>query len=123
MQTELILIIEDDQHLSRFEATIIFSLGLLPVRCFNGRDGIEALSIITPNAAFIDFNMPYATGDEVVKYIRKNERLKDILVVLYSGTPEQSLNHELYDLIIDKSNFEKIIEVIKWIKAEKEIFN
>lgn len=60
------------------------------------RDGVELMSTLDetvpprPDAIFIDLNMPRKNGYECLTEIRNNEKLKDIMVVIFSTTNNKS---------------------------------
>jgi CheY-like chemotaxis protein len=51
----------------------------------NGLEAITSLATdILPDLIFLDVNMPLLNGDEALVQIRKDSRLKDLKVVMYS---------------------------------------
>ena len=44
-----------------------------------------------PNILIIDIEMPSLKGDVLCRMIKKNQDLKDILIILHSGLPEADL--------------------------------
>jgi CheY-like chemotaxis protein len=54
----------------------------------NGRDAIEWLEKFTPDVVLADVFMPQVDGYEVCRYIKQNEKLKHIPVMLLVGSFE-----------------------------------
>ena len=59
------------------------------VTCFSAKDGVEAIELLhqvkeQPHLIFLDLNMPRMDGREFLSRIKKEERLKDIPVVVYT---------------------------------------
>lgn len=76
---------EDDQE--------IFSIAMEQadpsMKCISASDGREALSILedrsfTPDYIFLDLNMPRMDGKECLREIRKQSRLNDVPVIIFT---------------------------------------
>lgn len=70
-----------------------------------------------PHVLFLDINMPAKNGFECLEEIKKNIKLKDIPVVMFSTSSEQDKIKILFktgaDLYIHKpSNFAQLVQVI-----------
>ena len=78
-----VLIIDDEEDARLMISAIAMTSGLVPVEA---RDGREALDILEQDADFAliicDKMMPRVEGPEVIRYIRSDERLKDIPVIM-----------------------------------------
>ena len=65
-------------------------------------DGDELMSILAdpkqtpPDIIFLDINMPCKNGQECLREIRQNKKLKEIPVVIYSTSARQDLVDEAY---------------------------
>ena len=61
-------------------------------RCLHVPDGYEALHVLSnvlfvlPDYIFLDINMPVMGGEECIINLKKNPKLKDIPVIIYSTT-------------------------------------
>ena len=58
---------------------------------FTGKDGGEALALapqLMPDLIILDVNLPVMNGDEVVRIIKNDEKLKHIPVFLISSVTE-----------------------------------
>ncbi len=78
-----VLIIDDEEDARLMISAIAMTNGLVTVEA---RDGREALDILEQDADFAliicDKMMPHVEGPEVIRYIRSDERLKDIPVIM-----------------------------------------
>ncbi len=87
------------------------------------KDGEQLMELLTtkpdtlPDILFLDINMPRKTGVECLSEIKRNEKLKQLPVIIYST----SLNHEVVDLLYEKGahcyirkpgNFKKLKKII-----------
>ncbi len=67
----------------------------------NGEQLMDLLTtklVTLPDILFLDINMPRKTGVECLSEIKRNEKLKQLPVIIYST----SLNHEVVDLLYEK---------------------
>jgi CheY-like chemotaxis protein len=90
-----ILICDDDDIFLKFCSKIIEKMGFSVLQAANGDDAIDLLAA-NPDIklALIDLLMPVRSGWEVIKYIQKQEKLKDIPLIAITGlspSPEDLL--------------------------------
>ncbi len=76
-------------------------------------DNIDRL----PNVLFLDINMPGKNGYECLAEIKKNEKMKDLPVIMYSTSKEQDKISVLFntgaDVYVHKpSRFSELVQVI-----------
>lgn len=83
------------------------------ISCHLATNGIEALKILNhsnelPDYIFLDINMPLMNGKTCLFELKRNDRLKDIPVVVYSTTIADEERFELYKLgassVLEKPN-------------------
>jgi len=87
-------------------------------------DGVEALERLkeenTYDLIFLDINMPRMDGIETLKHLKKNPKLKQIPVIIYSTTNQENFINKTLSLgailYLPKSNsFEELQESLKKI--------
>jgi CheY-like chemotaxis protein len=67
-------------------------------------NGVELLRLLSspdtvlPDLLFLDLNMPLKNGKEALKEIKKNDKLNDLTVVIYSTSDEKKDIEETYEL-------------------------
>jgi CheY-like chemotaxis protein len=72
------------------------------INCVMATDGLEALRILTdeeqklPDYIFLDVNMPVMNGKSCLMELKKDDRLREIPVVIYSTTQDKEEIRELY---------------------------
>jgi CheY-like chemotaxis protein len=54
----------------------------------DGQDALKKLESFTPELIFLDINMPFKTGKECLKLIRRDKALKDIPIVMYTTSSD-----------------------------------
>jgi len=89
MTKQLAIIIEDDPQLNT-----IMSITLEPdfeIETYtDGAEGLERLKYIVPSMVVLDLNLPGASGRSILKYIRTDERLAKIRVILTTADERQA---------------------------------
>ena len=83
-----ILIIDDDPALLLMMS---YSLKKMGYDVSGGRDGQEAMKLmpqLMPDLTILDVNLPLINGDEVAKIFKKDEKLKNLKVILMSALRE-----------------------------------
>lgn len=105
--------------------------GQFPNNLYVVKDGLEAMEFLQgkgryaginlPDLILLDLNLPKMDGREVLKFIKTDEHLKHIPVVILSTTRDKDEIYRAYDLyancfIAKPLNFDKFIDVVKWIE-------
>ena len=73
------------------------------ISCIGAHDGKEVLAILQqnktlPDYIFLDVNMPVMDGKKCLRELKKNSKLKNIPVVIYSTTTNMEEILHLYEL-------------------------
>lgn len=73
------------------------------IECQMVSDGRQALSMLTegsvlPDYIFLDVNMPVMDGKHCLIELKKDDRLKEIPVVIYSTSQNENEIRELYEI-------------------------
>lgn len=118
-----ILLAEDDEFIRDIYNRIFSMNGYTVTMASNGIEAMEKLEKMTPDLILLDIMMPYLSGKEVFKKIKKNEKLKDVPVVFLTNVSAQDdLEQDLLeqaDKYLIKAHFtpkEVVEEVIPLIK-------
>lgn len=118
----VVLIVDDDQEDCELFHEAIHDIDSA-IKCWTARDGRHALNILTkevillPDYIFLDINMPLMNGKETLIEIKKNTRLRDIPVIMYSTTSDTKEIQGYYklgahDFLIKPNNFNKLVEAL-----------
>lgn len=117
-----VLLVDDDQDdvdlfceaLKEVDKSII---------CLTAHNGVQALSILsadlfeTPDYIFLDINMPLMNGIQCLEKIRKEDRLRDVNVTMYTTSKDQKEYHRCLELgadfLVKPSNYSTLISVLK----------
>ncbi|MFD2550540.1 response regulator [Bizionia sediminis] len=81
-------------------------------------DYLNLPNIVLPNLIFLDLNMPIKNGKQCLVEIRKNPRLKDVCVAIYSTSSSEKDIEDTFlngaNIYIKKpNNYSKLLEVIE----------
>ena len=89
IDSDCVLIIDDDKELASELADFVESIGLEAVLVHDGITGLSVLSELLPKVALIDVQMPGMNGIDVVKEVRAKH--PDVGLVLMSGADKAEL--------------------------------
>jgi two-component system cell cycle response regulator DivK len=82
MGKPLALIVEDEYDISLVFSKALQAAGFETEVIRSGDIAIEWLSSSKPDIVILDLNLPRVTGPEILRYIRENERLAKIPVIV-----------------------------------------
>lgn len=84
-----VLIVEDDSFLRKLLVEKLKREGFLPKEAAGGKEALESMTREIPMVVLLDLVMPGVDGFQVLQEIRKNERTKNIPVIVLSNLGEQ----------------------------------
>ncbi len=98
-------------------------------RCLTALNGIEALQllenlVVAPDFIFMDLNLPFMSGRECLIDLKKNPRLANIPVIIYSTSKLKTDIDEVYKLgavhfLTKPNSFQDIVKKVSAILAGK----
>ena len=119
--TKNILLIEDDKFLRELLASKLLSEGYALDTAVDGKEAIEKLSSTNPALVLLDLLLPDINGFEVLEKMRKDEKTKNIPVIVLSNLDQKAdLDRASALGVIDfmiKANF-SLTEIVARIKKE-----
>ena len=80
-----ILIVEDDLDLAHVLRSLFEEAGVIVDHAANGLEAIEIAGRVRPDLLVLDVVLPRMNGFNVIKWLRKDDELRNIPVVVYSG--------------------------------------
>ena len=123
-QSPVILIVEDNPGDVRLIKEALKTSSIKPTLYFV-RDGLEATRFLEtrmqdgfPHLMVLDLNLPQKSGFEVLRFVKRNEMLKRIPVIVLSSSQNPEDVAKAYDLhancyLTKPANFESFIAVVK----------
>ncbi len=111
-----VLLVEDDEHSSRYIEIILKDFQLKVSIARDGRSCKSLLNNHTFNIVFVDLKLPDVSGLDLIPLIRS--KLPDCHIVVQSafanqGTIEQAINLGANDYLTKPVNKKKMIEIVK----------
>ncbi len=83
-----VLVIDDDENTVRFLSVALEENGYVPLGAYDGREGLEKIESENPDLIILDVMMPKKTGFGLFKQLRKDEKYKDLPVIMLTGVAE-----------------------------------
>jgi len=83
-----VLVVDDDENTVKFLSAALEENGYEPIGAHNGKEGLEKAMNENPDLAILDVMMPKKTGFVLFKQFRRDEKLKDLPVIMLTGVAE-----------------------------------
>lgn len=80
-----ILLVEDDRFLSEMYAKKLTESGFNVEVAYEGREGSNKIKEFAPDLILLDIVLPKMDGFEILQKIKKDESLKNILVIVLTN--------------------------------------
>jgi DNA-binding NtrC family response regulator len=111
--SETILIVDDETNLRKTLAEILRQRGYATIEAGDGAEAIELLRDKVPGLIFTDWKMPGAGGEEVLRYVRGNQRLASVPVIVItafgsSHSAIEAVRLGAYDFVTKPFDLEEI---------------
>lgn len=97
----VVLHVEDDQEFSAAIRCRLEAHGVAVVRAFDGQDGIRQSRVQKVDAILVDYEMPHANGDVVLKALRDHESTKHLPVIVITGRKDAQIKLRMQELGAD----------------------
>jgi DNA-binding response OmpR family regulator len=83
-----VLVVDDDENTVKFLSAALKENGYEPVGACNGREGLEKIESENPDLVILDVMMPKKTGFVLFKQLRRDEKHKDLPVIMLTGVAD-----------------------------------
>ncbi|MDI6778083.1 MAG: response regulator [Patescibacteria group bacterium] len=93
-----ILVVEDDRSLQNALAEMISQEGYEVSSAFDGEEGLKKIGEFMPDLVLLDIILPKKDGYEVLAEIKKNEKTKNIPVLILTNLEEVDNVQKALDL-------------------------
>ena len=113
-----VLIIDDNRQMADSLAQIVTLLGVETRVAYGARSGIMLLRQQTPDAVFLDVNMPGVDGFEVLAYLRRLPEMTDVPVIIVTSddqpeTAQKARETGVLSLIVKPASVESIENALR----------
>jgi CheY-like chemotaxis protein len=83
-----VLVIDDDRNSVKYLSAVLSNHGYDPVAAYDGNEGLERIEEATPDLIVLDVMMPKKTGFVLFEQLKKDERYREIPVLMLTGVGE-----------------------------------
>jgi len=83
-----VLVVDDDESTVKFLSAALKENGYEAIGALNGKDGLEKIQSENPDLVILDVMMPKKTGFVLFKQLRRDEKFKDLPVIMLTGVAE-----------------------------------
>ncbi len=83
-----VLVVDDDENTVKFLTAALAQNGYETIGAHNGKEGLEKVQSENPDLVLLDVMMPKKTGFVLFKQLRRDEKTKDIPVIMLTGVAE-----------------------------------
>jgi CheY-like chemotaxis protein len=120
MSNPLAIVVEDHEHTATIFAGALKTAGYTPDIIHNGEEAIERLREADPALVVLDLHLPGVSGESILKFIRNDERLKDLRVILATADPllAEILSSDANLVLIKPVSFTQLSELAKRLHPE-----
>ena len=118
VKNPLAFIIEDNESVAEvFQVALEraqFEIELIQ----DGRTALDRLAIATPALILLDLHLPYVSGEEILRYIRAEQRLTETRVILATADllKAKSLEDEADFVLVKPFGFIQLHELAKQLR-------
>jgi DNA-binding response OmpR family regulator len=85
-----VLICDDDPYIIESLSYLVKREGFEVVTAEDGEEGLNKAKEFLPDLMFLDVMMPKKSGFELCRQLKKNERTKDIYIIILTARGEES---------------------------------
>jgi len=89
-----VVVVEDDPTIGVLMASVLADAGYVPVIVQDGRQALQVVRDLQPDAITLDLELPGVDGHTVLKRLEREETDRPLPVVIVSGSTEGLSNHE-----------------------------
>lgn len=108
-----ILIVDDDPVVVKYLTTLFRDNGYETVTAGTGLEGEEVVKTMTPDLITLDLEMPEEWGSRFYRRITREERLKNVPVVVISGMAGRHAIKKAVAYISKPFDADKLLGIVK----------
>ena len=112
------MVVEDDPQQSEIFVQAMKMAGFEVEFALDGQEAINQLGEITPSVVILDINLPQVSGDQILYYIRQNERLANVRIIIATANPRMAdhIQDESDIMLIKPISFNQLRELAERLK-------
>ena len=88
-----VLLVDDSRLARKHMQKVLLKVGINDQQLIQAEDGAEAIELLTHqhfDLVLTDYNMPEVDGEQLLKFIRQQDRLKQLPVIMVTSEQNQS---------------------------------
>jgi CheY-like chemotaxis protein len=113
-----ILIVDDEQDMRVFMATLLETSGFNPIVAGDGHEGLEKARSEKPSLIIMDIMMPKESGLYMYREVKKDPQLRNIPVIMVSALSKKTFFHS--QKVVDEYEGVKVPEPAAYIEKPPE---
>lgn len=86
----MIMVVDDEPDILSLACFRLKANGYEIITATGGHEALELLKTVLPDLILLDFFMPKVGGDQVCKYLKSDDRLKKIPVILFTASTTET---------------------------------
>ena len=94
IHSKVVLLVDDSQTVRRMLEWTLKPAGFKTLHAIDGIHALEILKVETVDLAIVDLNMPRMDGIELVRTVRRDEKLKKLPIILLT-TESRDVDREM----------------------------
>ena len=80
-----VLVVDDDRNAVKYLSAVLNEHGYEPVPAYDGNEGLQKIEQAKPGLIVLDVMMPKKSGLVLFKQLKRDERYKDIPILMLTG--------------------------------------
>ena len=116
-----VLLAEDDRALRRFLEVLLQRAGYQVISVSDGLEAMKSVVSLPIDVVVTDSMMPNLNGHEFCRFVRSNQKLSSLPIIILSALDRKEANVEQADAFLSKPvSSEKLIECIEKLLTRKK---
>lgn len=116
-----VLMVEDDAMIQEMVIIKLVSHGCIPYATSDGSEAINYAQQYEPHVIILDLMLPGMKGEDVLKELKKDEKLANIPVIVFSNKSSHSDKENLMSLGADRYFVKASTDLNDLVKTIKEL--
>jgi len=118
----LAFVIEDSEDVAMVFHTAMETAGYKSETIYDGAVAIKRLAEVVPDLVILDLHLPGASGEQILKHIRSDARLKNIKVIVATADSNwaEKLSSESTISLLKPISFTQLRQLAERLKSRKE---
>jgi two-component system alkaline phosphatase synthesis response regulator PhoP len=108
-----VLVVDDDRNAVKYLSAVLNEHGYEPVPAYDGNEGLHKVEQANPELIVLDVMMPKKSGFVLFKQLKRDERYKDIPILMLTGVSGMIEELESHRDEASEKPFDSLREALK----------